>query len=160
MDYDALAYCISCILDEQRCIGALPIKQVIETPRCARSKTNTVLVLNIDSFKDFKKEFAKANIADSYWEDANNLSFMKHANAYVAQLIALYQLALAEYIKANKDTLDEIQAKMKDTVLRNAIVWSNTSPQDVPNAMKQNNFTLHPIVTLPDLQEADGRNYV
>ena len=40
---------------------------------------------------------------------------------------------------------------MKNTVLRNAIVWSNTSPQDVPNAMKQNNFTLHPIVTLPDL---------
>lgn len=73
---------------------------------------------------------------------------MKHANAYVAQLIALYRLALAEYIKANKDTLDEIQAKMKDTVLRNAIVWSNTSP---PNAMKQNNFTLHLIVTLPDL---------
>ena len=116
-----------------------------------RSKANTVLVLNIDSFKDFKKEFAKANIADSYWEDANNSSFMKHANAYVAQLIAPYQLALTEYIKANKDTLDEIQAKMKDTVLRNAIVWSNTSPQDVPNAMKQNNFTLHPIVTLPDL---------
>ncbi len=106
---------------------------------------------NIDSFKDFKKKFAKANIADSYWEDANNLSFMKHANVYVAQLIALYQLALAEYIKANKDTLDEVQAKMKDTVLRNAIVWSNTSPQDVPNAMKQNNFTLHPTVTLPDL---------
>ena len=74
---------------------------------------------------------------------------MKHANAYVAQLIVLYQLALTEYI--NKDTLDEIQAKMKDTVLRNAIVWSNTSPQDVPNAMKQNNFTLHPTVTLPDL---------
>ena len=74
---------------------------------------------------------------------------MKHANAYAARLIALYQLALNEYI--NKDTLDEIQAKMKDTVLRNAIVWSNTSPQDVPNAMKQNNFTLHPIVTLPDL---------
>lgn len=103
---------------------------------------------NIDSFKDFKKEFAKANIADSYWEDANNLSFMKHANAYVAQLVALYQLALAEYIKVNKDTLDEIQAKMKDTVLRNAIVWSNTSPQDVQNAMKQNNY---PIITLPDL---------
>lgn len=106
---------------------------------------------NIDSFKDFKKKFAKANIADSYWEDANNLSFMKHANVYVAQLIALYQLALAEYIKANKDTLDEIQAKMKDTVLRNAIVWSNISPQDVPNAKKQNNFTLYPIVTLTDL---------
>ena len=78
---------------------------------------------NIDSFKDFKKEFAKANIADSYWKDANNLSFMEHVNAYVAQLIALYQLALTEYIKVNKDTLDEIQAKM----------------------------TLHPIVTLPDL---------
>ena len=116
-----------------------------------RSKANTVLVLNIDAFKDFKKEFAKANIADSYWEDANNLSFMKHANAYVAQLIALCRLALAEYIKVNKDNLDKIQAKMKDTVLRNAIVWSNTSAQDVPNAMKQNNFTLHPIVTLPDL---------
>ncbi|WP_283598139.1 hypothetical protein [Lactobacillus gallinarum] len=86
---------------------------------------NTVLVLNIDSFKDFKKEFAKTNIADSYWENANNLSFMKHANAYVAQLIALYQLALAEYIKVNKDTLDEIQAQMKDKVLRNAIAWSN-----------------------------------
>ena len=84
-------------------------------------------------------------------QDANNSSFMKHANAYVAQLIVLYQLALAEYIKANKDILDEIQAKMKDTVLRNAIVWSNTSPQDVPNAMKQNDFTLHPIVMLPDL---------
>ena len=53
---------------------------------------------------------------------------MKHANAYVAQLIALYQLALAEYIRANKDTLDEIQAKIKNTVLYNAIVWSNTSP--------------------------------
>ena len=53
---------------------------------------------------------------------------MKHANAYAARLIALYQLALAEYIRANKDTLDEIQAKMKDTVLRNAIVWSSTSP--------------------------------
>lgn len=53
---------------------------------------------------------------------------MKRANAYVTQLTALYQLALAEYIKANKDTLNEIQAKMKDTVLRNAIVWSNTSP--------------------------------
>ena len=131
--------------------AALPIKQVIETPRSDRSKTNTVLVLNIDSFKDFKKEFAKANIADSYWEDANNLSFMKHANAYVAQLIALYQLALAEYIRANKNTLDEIQAKMKDTILHNAIVWGNTSPQDAPNAMKQNNFTLHLIVTLPDL---------
>lgn len=76
---------------------------------------------------------------------------MKHANAYVAQLIALYRLALAEYIKVNKDTLDKIQAKMKDTVLRNAIVWSNTLPQDVPNTKKQNNFTLHPIVTLPDL---------
>ena len=74
---------------------------------------------------------------------------MKHANAYAARLIALYQLALAEYI--NKGTLDEIQAKMKDTVLRNAIVWSNTSPQDAPNAMKQNNFTLHLIATLPDL---------
>ena len=72
---------------------------------------------------------------------------MKHAN----ELIALYQLALAEYIKANKDTLDEIQAQMKDTVLRNAIVRSNTSPQDAPNAMKQNNFTLHLIVTLTDL---------
>lgn len=108
--------------------GALPIKQAIETPRSDQSKVNTVLVLNIDSFKDFKKEFAKANIADSYWEDANNLSFMKHANAYAARLIALYQLALAEYIRANKDTLDEIQAKMKDTVLRNAIVCSNTSP--------------------------------
>lgn len=129
----------------------MPIKQVVETPGSDQNKVNTVFVLNIDSFKDFKKEFAKANIADSYWEDANNLSFMKHANAYVAQLIALYQLALAEYIKANKDTLDEIQAKMKDTVLRNAIVWSNTSLQDVPNTMKQNNFTLHPIVTLPDL---------
>ena len=114
-------------------------------------KVNTVLVLNIDPFKALKKEFAKANIADSYLKDANNLSFMKHANAYVAQLIALYRLALAEYIKVNKDTLDEIQAKMKDTVLRNAIVWSNTSSQDVPNAMKQNNFTLHPIATLPDL---------
>ena len=76
---------------------------------------------------------------------------MKHANAYVAQLTALYQLALVEYVKVNKDTLDEIQAKMKDTVLRNAIVWSNSSPQDVPNAMKQNDFTLHPIVMLPDL---------
>ena len=76
---------------------------------------------------------------------------MKHANAYVAQLVALYRLALAEYIKVNKDTLDEIQAKMKDTVLRHAIVWSNTSPQDVPNAMKQNDFRLHPIVMLPDL---------
>ena len=85
--------------------GALPIKQVIDTPGTDRSKINTVFVLNIDSFKDFKKEFAKANIADSYWEDANNLSFMKHANAYVAQLIALYQLALVEYVKANKDTL-------------------------------------------------------
>ena len=50
---------------------------------------------------------------------------MKHANAYVAQLIALYQLALAEYIKVNKDALDEIQAQMKDKVLRNAIAWSN-----------------------------------
>ena len=99
----------------------------------------------------FKKKFAKANIADSYWEDANNLPFMKHTNAYVAQLTALYQLALVEYVKANKDTLGEIQAKMKDTVLRNAIVWGNTSPQDVPNAMKQNNFTLNLIVTLPDL---------
>ena len=56
---------------------------------------------------------------------------MKHANAYVAQLIALYQLALAEYIKANKDTLDEIQAKIKNMVLRNAIVWSNASPQEM-----------------------------
>ena len=105
--------------------------------------------INTDSFKVFKREFAKANIADSYWEDPNNSSFMKHANAYVAQFIVLYRLALAEYI--NTDTLDEIQAKMKDTVLRNAIVWSNTSLQDVPNAIKQNNFTLHPIVTLPDL---------
>ena len=52
---------------------------------------------------------------------------MKHANAYVAQLIDLYQLALAEYIKANKDALDEIQAKMKDTVLRNAIAGINAS---------------------------------
>ena len=129
----------------------LPIKQVIETPRSDQSKINTVFVLNIDSFKEFKKKFAKANIADSYLKNTNNLSFMKHANAYAARLIALYRLALAEYIKANKDTLDEIQAKMKDTVLRNAIVWSNTSPQDVPNAMKQNNFTLHLIVTLPDL---------
>ena len=134
--------------------GALPIKQVIETPGSDRSKVNTDLVLNIDAFKDFEDEFEKTNIANSYWEDANNWSFMKHANAYVAQLIALYQLALAEYIKDNKDTLDEIQAKIKDTVLRNvrnAIMWSNTSPQDVPNAKKQNNFTLHPIVTLPDL---------
>ena len=127
----------------------MPIKQVIETPRSDQSKVNTVFVLNIDSFKEFKKEFAKANIADSYLKNTNNLSFMKHANAYAARLIALYQLALTEYI--NKDTLDEIQAKMKDTVLRNAIVWSNTLPQDVPNTKKQNNFTLHPIVTLPDL---------
>ena len=57
---------------------------------------------------NLRKEFAKANIANSYWEDLNNSSFMKHANAYVAQLIALYQLALVEYVKANKDTLDEI----------------------------------------------------
>ena len=83
---------------------------------------------------------------------------MKHANAYAARLIALYQLALTEYI--NKDTLDEIQAKMKDTVLRNAIVWSNTLPQDVPNAMKQNNFTLHSIVTLLDLLDAGGENCI
>ena len=76
---------------------------------------------------------------------------MKHDNAYVAQLIALYQLALAEYIKANKDTLDEIQAQIKDTVLRNAIAWGNALPQNAPNAVKQNNFTLNPIVTLPDL---------
>ncbi|MDA6090312.1 hypothetical protein ODV19_10270 [Lactobacillus amylovorus] len=138
----------------------MPIKQVVETPGSDQNKINTVLVLNIDSFKDFKKEFAKANITDSYWEDANNLSFMKHANAYVAQLVALYRLALAEYIKANKDTLDEIQAKMKDTVLRNAIVWSNTLPQDVPNAMKQNNFTLHSIVTLLDLLDAGGENCI
>ena len=138
----------------------MPIKQVIETPRSDRSKTNTVLVLNIDSFKDFKKEFAKANIADSYLKNTNNLSFMKHANAYAARLIALYRLALAEYIKANKDTLDEMQAKMKDTVLRNAIVWSNTLPQDVPNAMKQNNFTLHSIVTLLDLLDAGGENCI
>lgn len=101
----------------------------------------------------FKKEFAKANIADSYWEDANNLSFMKHANAYVAQLIALYRLALAEYIKANKYTLDEIQAKMKDTVLRNAIVWSNTSPQDVPNAVKQ-------LCNDPDNIAANFKSYI
>ena len=47
---------------------------------------------------------------------------MKHTNAFVAQLIALYQLALAEYIKVNKDTLDEIQAKMKDTVLYGVIL--------------------------------------
>ena len=107
--------------------GALFIKQVIETPGSDRSKVNTVLVLNIDSFKDFKKEFVKANIADSYWEDANNLSFMKHANAYVAQLIALYQLALAEYIKSNKDTLDEIQAKMKEDMVA---IGSNASPQE------------------------------
>ena len=73
---------------------------------------------------------------------------MKHANAYVAQLIALYQLALAEYIKANKDTLDEIQAQMEEDMVA---IGSNASPQDVPNAMKQNNFTLHPTVTLPDL---------
>ena len=131
--------------------GALPIKQVIETPGSDRSKVNTILVLNIGAFKDFKKEFAKANIADSYWEDANNLSFMKHANAYVVQLIALYRSALAEYIKANKAILDKIQAKMKDTALCSTILWSNTSPQDVPNAKKQNNFTLYPIVTLTDL---------
>ena len=55
---------------------------------------------------------------------------MKYANAYIVQLIALYQLALAEYIKANKDTFDEIQAQMKDTVLCNAIAWSNASPQE------------------------------
>ena len=77
----------------------------------------------------FKKDFAKANIADSYWEDPNNLSFMKHANTYVAQLIALYQLALAKYIKANKDTLDEIQAKMKDTVLDRKSTRLNSSHQ-------------------------------
>ena len=76
---------------------------------------------------------------------------MKHTNAFVAQLIALYQLALAEYIKVNKDALDEIQAQMKDTVLRNAIAWSNALPQDAPNAVKQNSSTLHPVVTLPDL---------
>ena len=82
---------------------------------------------NIDSFKDFKKKFAKANIADSYWEDAKNLSFMKHANAYVTQLIALYQLALAEYIKVNKDTLDEIQAQMEEDMVA---IGSNASPQE------------------------------
>lgn len=131
----------------------MPIKQVIETPGSDRSKANTVLVLNIDSFKDFKKEFAKANIANSYWGDPNNSSFMKHANAYVAQLIALYRLALAEYIKANKDTLDEIQAKMKDTVLRNAIAWSNASPQDVPNAVKQ-------LCNDPDNIAANFKSYI
>ena len=71
----------------------MSIKQVIKTSGSDQRKINTILVLNIDSFKDFKKEFAKANIADSYWEDTDNLSFMKHANAYVAQLIALYRLA-------------------------------------------------------------------
>ena len=105
----------------------MSIKQVIETPRSDQSKVNTVFILNIDSFKDFKKECAKANIADSYWEDANNLSFMKHANAYVAQLIALYQLALAEYIKANMDTLDEIQAQMEEDMVA---IGSNASPQE------------------------------
>ena len=118
-----------------------------------RSKVNTVFVLNIDSFKEFKKEFAKANIADSYLKNTNNSSFMKHANAYVAQLIALYQLALAEYIRANKDTLDKIQAKMKDTVLRNAIVWSNTSPQDVSNAVKQ-------LCNDPDNIAANFKSYI
>ena len=78
---------------------------------------------------------------------------MKHANAYVAQLIALYQLAWAEYIKTNKDTLDEIQAKMKDTVLRNAIVWSNTSPQDVSNAVKQ-------LCNDPDNIAANFKSYI
>ena len=53
---------------------------------------------------------------------------MKHANAYVVQLIALYRSALAEYIKANKAILDKIQAKMKDTALCSTIVWRNTSP--------------------------------
>ena len=65
-----------------------------------------------------------------------------------------------EDVGVHKDTLDEIQAKMKNTVLRNAIVWSNTSPQDVPNAMKQNNFTLHSIVTLLDLLDAGGENCI
>ena len=85
------------------------------------------MVLNIDPFKALKKEFAKANIADSYLKDANNLSFMKHANAYVAQLIALYQLAWVEYIKANKDTLDEIQAQMEEDMVA---IGSNASPQE------------------------------
>ena len=43
--------------------------------------------INTDSFKVFKREFAKANIADSYWEDPNNSSFMKRANAYVVLFI-------------------------------------------------------------------------
>ena len=90
-------------------------------------KVNTVLVSNIDSFKDFKKIFALANITDLYWEDVNNLSFMKHTNAYVAQLTALYQLALAEYIKANMDTLDEIQAQMEEDMVA---IGSNASPQE------------------------------
>ncbi|MBU5981584.1 hypothetical protein EFP68_07945 [Lactobacillus helveticus] len=76
---------------------------------------------------------------------------MKHANKYVTQLTALYQLALSKYIQANRDTLDEIQANMRDTVLRNPIAWSNTSPQEISNAAKQNNFIIHPVVTLPDL---------
>ena len=105
----------------------MPIKQVIETPRSDQSKVNTVFVLNIDSFKEFKKKFAKANIADSYLKNTNNSSFMKHANAYVAQLIALYKLALAEYIKANKDTLDEIQAQMEEDMVA---IGSNASPQE------------------------------
>ena len=65
-----------------------------ETLGSDRSKINIVLVLNIDVFKDFEDEFKKINIADSCWEDTDNLSFMKHVNAYVARLIALYQLAL------------------------------------------------------------------
>ena len=105
----------------------MSIKQVIKTSGSDQRKINTILVLNIDSFKDFKKEFAKANIADSYWEDANNLSFMKHANAYVAQPIAFYQLALAEYINANMDTLDEIQAQMEEDMVA---IGSNASPQE------------------------------
>ena len=52
---------------------------------------------------------------------------MKHANAYVAQLIALYQLALAEYIKVNKDTLDEIQAQIEEDMVA---IGSNASPQE------------------------------
>lgn len=131
--------------------GTFPIEQISETSGYGQNEVNTTFILNIDAFKEFKKEFSKLNISDLYWEDKSNLSFMKHANKYVTQLTALYQLALSKYIQANRDTLDEIQANMRDTVLRNPIAWSNTSPQEISNAAKQNNFIIHPVVMLPDL---------
>lgn len=130
--------------------GMLPISKVVEEPGSNRS-VRTIFELNIDSFKDFKKEFKKLNINESYWNHIGNLSFMQHAKDYIGAIIVLYKIALVQYIKNNLSLLDKIYNEAKNTKLKTTICWTYISPQDTEAYIAKNKFTVHPITTLIDL---------